>query len=271
MPSFIRDYLKSRFKRGVSVAAVLVLVFLAGWFIRGSRGEPHAAEGDNKMSRMLSGQNVIQGETNLEESSASNAVLEEDEFVVSRVIDGDTVVLSNGERVRYIGIDAPETSDNRVEVRCFAKAAAAKNAELVLGKAVQLVKDVNDTDRYGRLVRYVYQGDIFVNLELVRTGFASAYRYPPDVAHAEEFVAAEREAREAKRGLWSGVCTESAVPSAQGDGCNIKGNISSGGKIYHLPGCGSYEKTVIDESAGERWFCSEADAEAAGWRKAKNC
>ncbi len=56
------------------------------------------------------------------------------------------------------------------------------------------------------------------------------------------------------------------------DDCVIKGNISSSGeKIYHLPGCGSYSRTVIDESAGEEWFCSEDDAEAAGWRKAKNC
>lgn len=53
--------------------------------------------------------------------------------------------------------------------------------------------------------------------------------------------------------------------------CLIKGNISSGGKIYHLPGCGSYDKTVIDENSGEKWFCSESEALVAGWRKAKNC
>jgi micrococcal nuclease len=269
MPFFTKDFLNTHWKRGVPIAAVLVLVFLAGWFIRGSGGEPQVADVDTKKLRpQLFG---IQDELGLEESSASDEVLEE-EFVVSRVIDGDTVVLSNGSRVRYIGIDTPEMTDDRAEVRCFAKAAAAKNAELVLGKAVRLKKDVNETDRYGRLVRYVYQGGVFVNLELVRQGYASAYRYPPDVAHAEEFMSAEREAREGKCGLWSGACEEvaSEAAGAQGDGV-IKGNISSGGKSYHLPGCGSYAKTTIDESAGERWFCSEAEAEAAGWRKARNC
>jgi len=270
MPFFTKDFLNSRFKRGVPVAAVLVLVFFAGWFIRGSGGEPRAAEGDINLLRPQ--QIDIQAEADVGEGSASDEVLV-DALVVSRVIDGDTVALSNGERVRYIGIDTPEMTDERVEVRCFAKAAAAKNAELVLGKAVRLVKDVNETDRYGRLVRYVYQGDLFVNLELVRTGYASSYRYPPDVAHAEEFATAEREARMALRGLWSGECTEAETLSSETPqaGCLIKGNISSGGKIYHLPGCGSYEKTAIDESAGERWFCSEAEAAAAGWRKAKNC
>lgn len=231
------------------------------------------------MSRILSGQNGIQDEAGSEPGSADSATVgagagdSVSEYVVARVVDGDTVVLSNGERVRYIGIDTPEMTDDRAEVRCFAKVAAAKNADFVLGKPVRLVKDVNETDRYGRLVRYVYQGDLFVNLELVREGFASAYRYPPDVAHAEEFAAAEREARAAKRGLWSGKCVETETASSETPqtGCLIKGNISSSGKIYHLPGCGSYEKTAIDESAGERWFCTEAEAESAGWRKAKNC
>ncbi len=123
--------------------------------------------------------------------------------LVQRVIDGDTIELNDGQRVRYIGIDTPETKDRRKPVQCFGKIAAEKNRELVEGKEVRLVRDVSDRDRYGRLLRYVYVGNIFVNLELVEQGFAKNYSYPPDIAHQAEFRKAEREAREAKRGLWS--------------------------------------------------------------------
>jgi len=77
---------------------------------------------------------------------------------------------------------------------------------LVAGKRVRLVRDVSQTDRYGRLLRYVYAGDIFVNAVMVSEGYANAATYPPDVAHAAEFAALERSARIAKRGLWAGGC-----------------------------------------------------------------
>ncbi len=126
-----------------------------------------------------------------------------DEALVTRAIDGDTVELENGERVRYVGMDTPETKDRRKPVQCFGKAAAARNKELVEGKMVRLVRDVSDRDRYGRLLRYIYVGDLFVNLTLVEEGFARNYSYPPDISHQAEFRAAERAAREAKRGLWA--------------------------------------------------------------------
>lgn len=126
---------------------------------------------------------------------------------VTRVVDGDTIKFENGETVRYIGIDTPETVDPRRAVGCFGKEASDKNKELVLGKEVRLVKDVSETDTYKRLLRYVYVEDIFVNEYLVREGFARASSYPPDVRHGDLFRDAEREAREAKRGLWAdGVC-----------------------------------------------------------------
>jgi len=193
--------------------------------------------------------------------------------VVKRVIDGDTVELENGEKVRYIGIDTPETLDPRKPIQCFGKEAAAKNRELVEGKLVRLEKDVTERDKYNRLLKYIYvsagesEPEIFVNLELVKRGFAHSYTYPPDVKYQNLFVLAEKEARENGRGLWIG-----CPISSPDEGCKIKGNISaSGEKIYHLPGCGSYDKTSIDESRGEKWFCSEDEAEFAGWRKAKNC
>jgi len=153
---------------------------------------------------------------------------------------------------------------------------------LVDGKTVRLEKDITDKDKYGRLLRYIYVDPsassgqaIFVNLELVKQGFAFSYTYPPDIKYQAEILAAEREAREAGRGLWKACPIVSPTVSSQETqraGCNIKGNIStSGEKIYHLPGCGSYAKTQIDENRGERWFCSEDKAQVAGWRKALNC
>ena len=196
-------------------------------------------------------------------------------FKVTRVVDGDTIEIEGGEKVRYIGIDTPETVDPRKPVQCFGIEASKKNKELVEGKIVRLEKDITDRDKYSRLLRYVWVDDLFVNLELIKQGFASSYAYPPDIKYQKEFLAAETEAREAERGLW-GACPTNPSPTimVQGteDGCDIKGNIStSGEKIYHLPGCGSYAKTQIDEKRGERWFCSEKEAQEAGWRKALNC
>jgi micrococcal nuclease len=146
------------------------------------------------------------------------------------------------------------------------------------------VKDVSEIDRYGRLLRYVYLNDVFINKKLVEEGYASASTYPPDVAHIETFRQAEAYARNNKLGLWGDACTDlvetvitepgSEVPTQINapKACTIKGNISSEEeKIYHIEGCQSYTKTIIDESKGERWFCSENEALLSGWRKALNC
>ena len=130
-----------------------------------------------------------------------------DTFLVTKVIDGDTIELENGQKVRYIGIDTPETVDPRRKVECFGKEASDKNKELVLNKRVSLVKDVSETDKYGRLLRYVYVNDIFVNNTLVREGFANASTYPPDVKFAQQFKKAEEEARAQRKGLW-GSCNK---------------------------------------------------------------
>jgi len=139
-------------------------------------------------------------------SSISPALNASQEFLVTRVIDGDTIEIETGEKVRYIGMDTPETVDPRKPVQCFGEEASAKNKELVLNKKVKLVKDVSETDKYGRLLRFVYLEDgTLVNLELVKEGFAQVMTIPPDVAHSDDFVKAAKEAREAKRGLW-GAC-----------------------------------------------------------------
>jgi micrococcal nuclease len=196
---------------------------------------------------------------------------------VTRVLDGDTVELETGQKVRYIGINTPETVDSRKTVQCFGKEASSKNKELVEGKKVRLEKDVSETDKYGRLLRYVYVGDIFVNDYLVREGYAYATSYPPDVKYQDQFKKASEEAQKENKGLW-GSCGTGAVLDTNSNsnstggtaGCVIKGNISSSGeKIYHLPGQRYYDKTAIDTSKGERWFCTETEAINAGWRKSK--
>ena len=127
---------------------------------------------------------------------------------VLRVVDGDTILVEldgRQERVRYIGVDTPETVAPDRPPGCFGQEANAANKALVEGKTVQLERDVSERDRFDRLLRYVYVGEVFVNEELVRQGYATATTFPPDVRENTRFRALEREARQAGRGLW-GAC-----------------------------------------------------------------
>lgn len=115
---------------------------------------------------------------------------------VVEVIDGDTILIDSGYLVRYIGIDAPEKDD-------FAYYnATVMNEKLVLGKKVILERDVSDKDRYGRLLRYVFIDNTFVNAELVKSGFAFAQAYPPDIKYQVFLEALENEARQKRNGVW---------------------------------------------------------------------
>jgi micrococcal nuclease len=135
---------------------------------------------------------------------------------VTRIIDGDTLQVSGGQKVRLIGIDTPETKHPSRPVECFG-AQASEHATALMGPGtdIRLVYDVEPTDRYGRTLAYVYRASdgLFVNLEMVRDGFAVTATYPPNVAHVEEFLAAEREARSNNRGLW-GACGGADTPAA---------------------------------------------------------
>jgi micrococcal nuclease len=127
---------------------------------------------------------------------------------VVRVVDGDTIRVLVGnreERVRYIGIDTPESVKGGTPVQCFAERAARENARLVAGREVRLVTDVEARDRFGRLLAYVYRtpDGTLVNEALVRRGFARTLTIAPNVRFAERFARAAREARRSGRGLWS--------------------------------------------------------------------
>ncbi len=142
------------------------------------------------------------------ESTQSATASEQGERAeVIKVIDGDTFEISGGQKVRLVGIDTPETVDPRRPVGCFGKEASNEAKKLLWGKEVILQKDVSDTDKYGRLLRYVYlsldDGKLlFVNDYLVREGFAKVYTYPPDVKFNEQFLEAQTAARENQKGLW---------------------------------------------------------------------
>ncbi len=127
---------------------------------------------------------------------------------VTRVVDGDTIVIDRGrgqERLRYIGVDTPETRHPRKGLQCFGRAASAYNARLVDAEPVRLAGDVQERDRLGRRLAYVYRirDGLFVNAELVRGGFARTLTIPPNIRFAARFAAVAADARRARRGLWS--------------------------------------------------------------------
>jgi len=129
-------------------------------------------------------------------------------FRVTKVIDGDTIVLEDGEHVRYIGMDTPEKG------RPYYGEAKRENERLVKGKTVKLEYDVGKTDRYGRTLAYVYVDEIFVNAELVKDGYAVLLTVPPNVKHVDEFRALQEGARKGKRGIWG------LAPSDSNSGTN---------------------------------------------------
>ncbi len=194
------------------------------------------------------------------------------------VVDGDTLEI-HGTRIRLHGIDAPEsgqscrTADDK-SWRCGQQAALALSD--LLGRKPIICAE-RDRDRYGRMVAVCRLDDTDINRWMVKEGHAMAYR-----RYSMEYVAAEDAARAAAIGLWQGAFVspwdwrrgerlQVAQQSASSDGdCLIKGNISrSGERIYHVPGGAFYKRTKINESKGERWFCTESEARAAGWRASK--
>ncbi len=202
------------------------------------------------------------------------------------VIDGDTIEI-HGERIRFNGIDAPESRQlcqdaQGQDYRCGQVASNALDRFLSQSRPTRC--DFVERDRYGRFVGNCYRADgASVASWLVRNGHAMDWPRYSDGAYADDQAAAKAE----RLGIWAGTFqppwdwraaqNESGaspivplVSTPQTSGCNIKGNISKKGeRIYHVPGQKYYDKTVISEGEGERWFCSEDEARKAGWRKSK--
>lgn len=131
------------------------------------------------------------------------------DVAVKRVVDGDTIEIAGGDRVRLIGMDTPETVDPNRPVGCYGKEASRFTSSLLPpGTVVRLVGDAEQRDRYGRLLAYVYRRSdgLFVNAELLRRGFAQILTIPPNVAHTDELTAIAQQARAASQGLW-GACS----------------------------------------------------------------
>ncbi len=149
-------------------------------------------------------------------SPTTTAASGRERVLVTRVIDGDTVVIDGGARVRYIGIDTPEDTNTK---ECFGDRATERNLALVEGRFVELERDVSETDRFGRLLRYVWVDGLLVNEQLVAEGYAFASTYPPDVKHQQRFLNAQSAAREAGLGLWA-VCVDDAPPPGDSDDCD---------------------------------------------------
>lgn len=192
-----------------------------------------------------------------------------------RVVDGDTLVLQ-GETIRLNGIDAPELaqtcrSAKGRETRCGKDAKAALEK---LAASGPLECRGTDLDGYGRRLATCYANGHDINARMVRLGHAFAFR-----KYSLAYVREEDLARKEHAGVFAGtvqppwefrarkwqVAAQASDQTAP-PGCPIKGNISGNGKIYHTPWSPSYGRTRIDPSRGERWFCSEDEAIAAGWR-----
>jgi micrococcal nuclease len=143
-------------------------------------------------------------------AAATQSTVVEANASLVRVVDGDTVVVDIGgqrETVRLLGIDTPETVKPNSPVECFGPEASANTKRLLpKGVALRLVRDVEARDDYGRLLAYVYLASdgSFVNLQIVRQGYATLLTFPPNIAHVDEFVAAAQTAQQANLGLWAG-------------------------------------------------------------------
>lgn len=224
-------------------------------------------------------------------------------YQVLKVVDGDTIHISyNGkdEKVRFIGLDTPETKDPRKPIQCFGREATAKMTEFAENKNIRLEfdKTQGERDKYGRLLAFVYSEDN-KNLayEMIRQGYGNEYTYNSNpYKYQNEFKEAARKAREENKGLWAeNTCAGNATkpadspapklqpapaynpapaprprtapapqPQQSQGACVIKGNVGRNGKIYHMPGQKYYNKTNP-----EAIFCSEAEAQSAGFRRSK--
>ena len=225
---------------------------------------------------------IIDETTDFSESSDSVS-FEDALHMVAEVIDGDTIVIEKNIEIRLISVDAPEKGE------CFYQEAKDALTGLVQGKYVTFEKDFEAKDNFGRLLRYVslveenpFLANTFVNKYLIEKGYAGLMPKTINREYWDTLEYARNQARLKNIGIWS-VCErkqESANTHPQeaddqptDPNCVIKGNISKDGygKTYFIVGCANYKRVKIDFSKGEAYFCTEEEAEAAGFTKAASC
>ena len=172
---------------------------------------------------------------------------------VKEVTDGDTIVLRNGEKVRYIGIDTPER-DNP-----FFREASQANQQMLEGGRIKLEYDRDRRDRYGRLLAYVWADTLLINAELIKMGMASVYLFAPNLKYRDRFIALQREARQRGEGIWS-------IPVEPEDYYVASGKSSR--FVFHRPGCGSAKKISTNNLIR---FETREEALDSGYSPCRNC
>ncbi len=192
-------------------------------------------------------------------------ISKDSEMVVTEVHDGDTFTLKNGDRIRLLGIDAPELGN------CGAEESAKFLESMILGKSVKITDEKKDG--YGRIMALVWVGitkSTLVNEEMLKEGLARA-NYDPN-SRSEDLKEAYNTAKEKEIGIFSSLC-KIKDPTPPSKNCVIKGNIdqSTNTHYYHLPNCRHYNQIVIDLDRGENFFCSESEAQKAGFSLAPDC
>jgi len=182
-------------------------------------------------------------------------------FVVTNVVDGDTIDIDSGTRVRLYAINSVEYPNG-----CLSTEAKKRMEELVLNKKVTMIE--KGKDNFGRTLALIYVKDLSINKAMVAEGLA-VYEgnQNPDDTNLLDIEKSNSEAKVAKRGVWSSRCSQ---PNPK---CVIKGNFreSNNTKIYTLPNCYNYEKIIVDPTGRDKWFCSEKEAIVAGFVKSKDC
>ncbi len=185
----------------------------------------------------------------------------ESTYGVIAVLDGDTLVLENKVRLRLRNIDAPE-------LKYCGGMEAKKELERLLGKEKKITISERILDQRGRPMAYASRGKVFLNLEMLKQGLA---RYHHDSSAKQQILKQAADNAKAKKiGLYN-KCVHEEPPN---DNCIIKGNIDNNSpytKRYYYPGCAQYKFVIVEEDQGEEWFCTEKQAQKAGYQKAKSC
>ncbi|MFA5389245.1 MAG: thermonuclease family protein [Candidatus Omnitrophota bacterium] len=171
------------------------------------------------LAALLATSLIINSSRHINFTAQSNNSGPRNQYIVTRVSDGDTIELANGETVRYIGIDTPEIREKdgsgwSYNPMPYAERAREFNKKFIGNKPVRLEFDVRKKDKYNRLLAYVYIEDKMANIEIVKEGLAMIYTYPPNIKYSQDFLDAQKEAKDNERGLWAGL-EENKIPASE--------------------------------------------------------